>query len=93
MAGWIRPMGSATDLNSRVPTQVEARRGVKTMWLRGETQTTSYMLVSKPFMSLQPAQPEPKTTTLGFSPEAVGPRPGGRDTGGAAASWMGRELK
>jgi hypothetical protein len=41
MAGWILLMGSATDLNSRVPTQVEARRGVNTMWFLGDTHTTS----------------------------------------------------
>jgi hypothetical protein len=41
MAGWIMLMGSATDLNSRVPTQVEARRGVNTMWFLGDTHTTS----------------------------------------------------
>lgn len=28
--------GSATDLGSRVPTQVLASRGVNTMWFRGE---------------------------------------------------------
>lgn len=31
IAGWILAIGSATDLNSRVPTQVEAKSGVKTM--------------------------------------------------------------
>jgi hypothetical protein len=41
MAGWILPMGSATDLNSSVPTHVDANRGVNTMWFLGDTQTTS----------------------------------------------------
>jgi len=68
-------MGSATDLNSRVPTQVEANRGVNTMWLRGETQTMSYTLGSNPFRSLHPAHPEPSTTTRGFSWALVGSRP------------------
>lgn len=31
MAGWILAIGSAIDLNSSVPTQVDARRGVKTI--------------------------------------------------------------
>ena len=93
IAGWILPMGSATDLNSSVPTQVEAKRGVKTMWFRGETQTTSYVFVSRPFMSLQPAHPDPKTTTLGFSPVFVGPKPARGVTGGVS-SWVGAaELK
>jgi hypothetical protein len=73
MAGWMLNTGSATDLNSSVPTHVEARRGVKTMWFLGETHTTSYKLVSIPFISLQPAHPVPSTTTLGLSfPFSVG---------------------
>jgi hypothetical protein len=68
-------MGSATDLNSKVPTHVEANRGVKTMWFLGDTHTTSYKSVSIPFISLHPAQPEPSTTTLGFSSPLVGSRP------------------
>jgi hypothetical protein len=73
MAGWMLDTGSATDLNSSVPTHVEARRGVNTMWFLGETHTTSYKLVSIPFISLQPAHPVPSTTTLGLSfPFSVG---------------------
>lgn len=73
MAGWMLDTGSATDLNSSVPTQVEARRGVNTMWFLGETHTTSYKPVSIPFISLQAAHPVPSTTTLGLSfPFSVG---------------------
>ncbi|MFS7902770.1 hypothetical protein Hanom_Chr01g00015191 [Helianthus anomalus] len=50
-----------------------------------------YKPVSIPFIKLHPAQPEPRTTTLGLSVFLVGPSP---EAGGAAASpvvvkwWM-----
>lgn len=71
----MRARGSATERNSSVPTQVEARSGVNTMWLRGETHTTSYPVVSMSFISRDPAHPVPSTTTRAFSPFAVGPSP------------------
>eukprot|EP00262_Sarcandra_glabra_P014767 TRINITY_DN4387_c1_g1_i1.p3 TRINITY_DN4387_c1_g1~~TRINITY_DN4387_c1_g1_i1.p3 ORF type:complete len:100 (-),score=10.88 TRINITY_DN4387_c1_g1_i1:219-518(-) len=48
------------------------------------------MLVSMPFMSRQPAQPVPKTTTLGFSPGFVGAKPlKGEDSDAASAAGVG----
>lgn len=42
----------------------EASKGVKTMWLRGETTVTSYNLVSMSRRILAAAQPLPRTTSL-----------------------------
>ena len=59
---------------------------MKTMWFLGETQTTSYFSVSKPFIRRQPAHPDPTTTTRGFSPAFVGPSPAHADTAGGSGA-------
>ena len=53
--------------NSRVPTAVEARRGVKTKCERGETRMRELLLGDKVRASAYPAHPEPRMTILSLS--------------------------
>ena len=49
-------------------------------------QTMSYRFASRPFISRHPAQPNPKTTTLGLSQGLVGPSPAGSFC--SASPWL-----
>ena len=54
---------TVTDLKSSVPTVVDARSGVNTMWFLGEMTVRWYLLMSKSCASLAEAQPVPRMTS------------------------------
>ena len=54
--------GSWTHLNSKVPTEVDGRRGVNKKWFLGDKTVTSYFCLSTSPARRNPPQPAPTTT-------------------------------